>query len=179
MRRTWLLLIVVLLGLALASFAAARKWSQSRPLVAGDPVGLVVLNDYLELTPAQREAVASITAETARTRVHLREEVLRTRDELLKVLTDPDSTSEQGLGAARRFGEAQQAMQENTVEYIFAMRQHLNPKQKAKLAATMNRGICGLVCGPGGGMGKAAGGGRGRCGLGMGLGPCGSGQGAP
>jgi hypothetical protein len=175
MRRTWILLLVVLLGLALASFAAVRKLSQPAPPAAATGIG--VLHDYLGLSAEQKKAVADINSRTIASRLRLRDDVWQARDDLVRVLADPSSTAPQGLAAARRFGAAQQAMQVNTIEYIFELRKHLDSKQKAKLAGLMNRGMCGMGCGPGAGMGKGAGGGRGQCGLGMGLGPCGGGRG--
>jgi len=109
-------------------------------------LGLALLEDYLGLSTQQRRAVSQIDARFAATRPALREETLKARDKLLAVMSDPKSTSDQAVAAARSFGVAQQAMQINTIEYTFELRKHLSPAQKTKLASVMSRGLCALTC---------------------------------
>lgn len=176
MRRAWIPLLVILMSLAIASFAAVRSYYQSQVEAPAPMTGLGVLHDYLGLNAQQRQVVDEINSRNVEHRVKLRDEVRLTREELIAVLSDADSDKERGLAAARRFGDAQQAMQENTIDHIFELRRHLNPEQKEKLAVLMSRGLCGVGCGPQSGMGKGMGRGMGRgragCSDGMGLSSC-------
>lgn len=169
MRKGWILLVAVLLALGAASYAAARLVAQGGATACAAPPGLAMLQDHLQLTPAQRRAVAEVDARFAAARPALRDDALQARDQLLEVLHDPNSTAEDARAAVRRFGEAQQAMQMNTIEYTFELRRYLTPEQREKMVNTMGRGICALTYGPGSGRGWG----------GQGKGPCGSGALAP
>ena len=117
----------------------------------------------------QREALAGIDTEFAKQRPALRQGLWQARDELLRVLKDPDSTRADAVAAVERFGAAQQALQRNTIEYVFELRRHLAPAQREKMIGVMGQGMCALTCGPG--MGRGCGGqGRGSCGFGGGRG---------
>lgn len=159
MKKGWLIIVGLLLLLGIASYATTRVLRQPTPPCAATG-GFPMLHDYLELTPEQREAIAVIDNQNAQTRDLLRSDVWEAREELRKVLQDSGSTSEQAVEAARKLGEAQQRLQVNTIEYTYELRKHLTPEQREKLAATMDRGICSLIAGPG--MGKGCGMGKGH-----------------
>jgi Spy/CpxP family protein refolding chaperone len=174
MRRARILLILVPFALGFGSYAAVNAVTSRNAPPACSMTGIGMLNDYLSLTPSQRQKVSVSTATAAKVRNDLREEVWKSRNELVKVLADPESTSKDGVAAVRRFGKAQQAMQENTIRYVYELRKHLDDGQKARLARLLDRGMCGIGCGAGSGAGTGRG--RGQCGLGMGFGACGGGR---
>lgn len=163
MKKGWPLLIGLLLLLGIASYATTRVLRQPEPPPATGLDGFVMLQDYLGLSQQQRQAIAAIDAESVQGRDKLRNDVWAARDDLRKILNDPSSTSAQAISAARRLGEAQQRLQVNTIEYTYELRKHLTPGQKEKLAATMDRGMCALMGGPG--MRKGCGMGNGNCGM--------------
>ncbi len=165
MSRNTLILIGVLIVLGVGSFAATRLAIQGPCSLTGTPAAFAALQDYLELTPAQRTAMSAIDAHFAQTRPELKSDVIKARDELLRTIQNTQSTSEQTLEATRRFCRAQEALQVNTVAYMMALRGHLNPAQKEKLGGFLERGMCALT----GGVCYGQGHGRGR-GMGMGLG---------
>ena len=163
MKRGWLLLIGAFLVLGVASYATARYLSRG-PVYPKPCPGMAMLQDYLELTPAQHEALAGIDTAFGKERPALRQELWQARDELLRVLREPDSTRTNVVAAVKRFSAAQQALQMDTVEYVFELRRHLTPAQREKMIGVMGQGMCALTCGPG--MGKGcAGQGRGACGF--------------
>lgn len=168
-RQSWIWLVVVFVALAAGSYAATRLVQNTRqPQTPPAAPGFAVLQDYLQLTPDQRQALAAVDQRYAAVRPELRDRLWEARDNLLNVMGDPNSTSQQAVAAAKKFGAAQQAMQLNTIEYTYQMRKHLTPAQREKLVSTMGRGMCAMTCGPGSGRGM---GGRGN-------GPCqGAGQG--
>lgn len=167
----------VLAAVGLVIFLAAVSYGATRLVVRGTAAGqpacpaFGVLQDYLELTPEQREKVASIDARFAAVRPQLRSRVWQTRDELIATLQDPNSTRAQAVEKAKEFCDAQQAMQVNTVEYIVELRRHLTPAQQQRLSSLVGRGMCALTGGPcGRGAGRGAG-----AGMGLGMGGRGSG----
>lgn len=166
MSRNTLILIGVLIVLGVGSFAATRLTLQSQPAVSEAHVSFQALQDYLEMTPDQRGAMQGIDVQFSQVRPKLATEVLDARDDLLAALQNPDSTPQQALAATKRFCKAQEALQVNTVEYMVALRGHLNADQKDKLAGLVGRGMCaltgGLCHGPGQGRGLGLGLGRGR-----------------
>ncbi|MGI6296830.1 MAG: Spy/CpxP family protein refolding chaperone [Armatimonadota bacterium] len=165
MSRNTLILIGVLVVLGVGSFAATRLAVQGPCSITGVPAAFAALQDYLELTPAQRTAMRATDRRFAEIRPELKSDVIEARDRLLATIQNTESTPEQTLQATRRFCRAQEALQVNTVEYMVALRGHLNKAQKEKLGGFVERGMCALTGGvcPGRGLG------RGR-GMGMGLG---------
>ncbi len=153
MRKRWLILIAVLLAMGIASYAAARLATRPAGPQGAPCPGFAVLQDYLQLTPNQRLALAEVDAKYADSRPRLRDKFREARDELVAVLHDPNSTEDQAIAAVKRFGEAQQAMQLNTVSYTFELRKHLTKEQKEKMFGLIDRGMCGRSCGGGPGMG--------------------------
>jgi len=167
MRRVLGAVFLVIL-LAAVSYGATRlvvRKTAAAGLSACPAFG--VLQDYLGLTPEQRDKLASVDAQFAAVRPQLRSRVWETRDDLIATLQDPNSTRAQAVEKAREFCAAQQAIQINTVEYITELRQHLTPAQQQKLAGLVGRGMCALTGGPCGGRGAGRGSGGGM-GLGMG-----------
>lgn len=164
MRKSWLFLAALFIVLAAVSYATAKLvYAVQNRVDRSAPPGLSVLQDYLQLTDAQRESLAQVDARFASTRPELRANLETARDKLLSVMRDPNSTRDEAVRAAREFGAAQQAMQLNTIEYTYELRKHLTPAQRNKLVATMGRGMCAVTCGPGGGRGMGGPGiGRGR-----------------
>jgi len=157
----------VLALVAVVSYAATRVALRSARGTAVTPPAFAVLQDFLGVTSDQRSALASIDAHYGAVRPALRNRVWQARDELIGVLEDPKSTRGQALDKARRFCAAQEALQVNTVEYMFELRRHLNPAQRAKLAGLVGRGMCALTGGPcprGMGRGMGLGPGGGSCG---------------
>lgn len=160
MKRGWLMLAMLFLLTAVGSFAAV-KLVGTKPVPGSCPApGFAVLQDYLELTEEQRLALAAVDESFARERAELRERFVQARERLVEVLRDPDSTVDDALEAARIFGEAQQAMQTNTIRYTYELRKHLTPAQRERMVGTVCRGICAVTGGPCGvrGMGR-----RGAC----------------
>ena len=154
MKKRWLILIAILLAMAAASYAAARLVSRPGVPPGGPPCpGFAALQDYLQLTPDQRTALAGVDARYGDSRPRLRDEFRQARDELVAVLHDPNSTEDQAIAAVKRFGTAQQAMQLNTVSYTFELRKHLTEEQKERMVGLIDRGMCVKSCGPGPGMG--------------------------
>jgi len=155
MKKSWTILIALLLILAVTSYGAARllrpTWTESprsEPLFA-------MLHDYLGLTPDQRSRVSEIDAKYAARRSQIRQQLWDARDHLLDVVRDPNASRNDAIAAIRRFGSARQEMAESTMEYVFDLREILTPAQKAKLASVMGRGVCALTGGPGmGGCGR-------------------------
>jgi Spy/CpxP family protein refolding chaperone len=171
MKHKWIILLFGLLILSIASFAAARLVSGRMVQKSSAPcAGIAMLQDYLELMPDQRLAIADMDAKYRVSRPALRDRIWEARNELLGVLNDPDARKSDVLAAADNFNAAQQALQKNTIEYIFALREHLTPAQKQKLIGLMSRGICPLASQPG--MGGRRGAGRGAF---CGMGKCGNG----
>lgn len=162
MKISWILLIVLSLLLAAASYGAARMICGSQCDIESAAPGFALLQDYLEMTPDQRQAISQVDAGIAEERLALREQMLDARDHLVDVINDPESTVDDALSAVHTFGDAQREMQANTVRYTYELRQHLTPPQREKMVRTMGRGVCGMTGGPGRGRGM---GGRGR-------GPC-------
>lgn len=162
MKRTWVFLIALFLLTAAASYAAARLLSSRHPEAPAAAPGFALLQDYLEMTPEQRRALAEVDAKFAKQRPALRERMFKARDGLVRVLQDPESTVDQALEAVREFSEAQHEMHENTVRYTYELRKHLTPAQREKMVKTMGRGMCGMIGGPGPERGMG-GPGRGRC----------------
>ncbi len=178
MRRV-LAIVGLLVLIAAVSFGATRlavRTTQVRPQTCQ---ALAALEDYLAVTPDQKKALAGIDVQFETQRPLLRDRVWQTRDDLIAVLEDPNSTRAQAVEKTRQFCAAQQAMQLNTVEYMVELRQHLTPAQRQKLTGLVGRGMCALTGGPcprgmgrgmgggmgmGRGMGGAGGGGNGYCG---------------
>ena len=156
MRKRWLVLIAVLVGLGAVSYAATRA-IQSRQCPPAPPPGFGKLQSYLELTSDQRKAMAEVDEKYAKTRPELRRKLWEVGDELISVLHDPDSTLEQAKAAAKKFGAAQQEMQLNTLSYTYELRKHLTAEQREKLIGTMGRGMGALAGGPPPGMGPGCG----------------------
>lgn len=166
MKKGWIMLAALLVVLSAASFTAARLLSAGSE-VSGQPEPLLgVLPDYLDLTPEQRQHLDSVNADYASQRRIIRQRMWDARDRFAAVMRNPDSTREQALAAMERFGAAREDMAANTLEYVFEVRRVLTPEQRSKLAEVMDRGVCALSCGPGGG-----------CGGPMGAGGMGPGQG--
>lgn len=166
MSKNTLVLIGVLVVLGVGSFAATRLAVQGPCSLTGTPAAFAALQDYLELTPAQRTAMRATDRHFAETRPKLKSDVIESRDALLRTIQDTQSSREQTLEATRRFCRAQEAMQVNTVEYMVALRGHLTKAQKEKLGGFVERGMCALtggVChgrGHGLGLGRGKGGGQ-------------------
>mgnify|MGYP005841566115 CR=1 FL=1 len=162
MKRSWIFLVALFLLMAAASYAAARLISSRHPRAPEAAPGFALLQDYLGVTDEQKRALADIDGKFARQRPELRDRMFEARANLVTVLQNPDSTVDQALRAAREFGEAQQAMQANTILYTYELRKHLTPQQREKMVRTMGRGICAMTGGPG--MGRGMGGrGKGPC----------------
>jgi Spy/CpxP family protein refolding chaperone len=169
MRTGWPVIGSVLILAAGVSFGATRLAVRGVRGIGSAPQEFAMLQNYLDVTPDQRKALADIDARYGSARPALRDRVWQTRDELIAALQDPNSTRKQALDRAKRFCEAQQALQLNTVEYMVELRGRLTAAQKAKLAGMVGRGMCTLTGGPcphgiGGGMGGAGGGVCGGCG---------------
>lgn len=164
MKKGWLIFIGLLILLGIASYATTRAIREPGSPSNNSPQGFTMLQDYLGLTPQQRQKISDTDAEYADTRARLRDDVWQARDELRRILSNPDSTSREAVVAAEKLGEAQQQLQVNTIEYTYELRQHLTPAQREKLVSMMDRGICALAGGPG--MGKGCGMGKGECGPG-------------
>lgn len=170
MKNRWIILLSGMLILSIASFAAARLVS-GRMLENRAPcAGLAMLQDYLELSPGQKKAMADVDAEFGASRPVLKEQVWAARGELLDVLKDPNAKKSDIIAVTENFGSAQQALQRNTIEYVFALREYLTPAQKEKLVELMSSGICSLTSQPASGRNKADGGGF------CGMGNCGNGH---
>lgn len=170
MKRGWLLLAAGILIMGVGSFAAVRGLVGTAQGPQGCCAAWDALYNYLQLDAGQRQAIARVDADALARRAALRERLWQARDRLVAVLKNPESDISDGREAVRAFGEAQQALQSDTVEHVYAIRKHLTPEQRAKLSGMLGRGICGVVCGQGPGRGGWKGGGRGRCGFGQGLG---------
>jgi|GEM_PF-1221327 len=173
MRRA-LVLVGLLVLMAAVAYGATRLAVRSARVQPPTCQALATLEDYLAVTPDQREVMSGIDAKYAAIRPGLRDRVWQTRDELIATLKDPSSTREQAVEKAKEFSEAQEAMQTNTVEYVMELRQHLTPAQKQKLTGLLGRGMCALTGGQcrrgmGTGMGPGMGGGMGP-GMGAGIG---------
>lgn len=162
MTKRYALLVLVVLLLGAGAFAASRLISGQPRLAQATPPGFGLVQDYLGLTPEQREKFAQVDARFGRERLQLRERIWQAREDVVEVLRDPASTREQALDAVDRLGEAQREMQRNTVEYLFELRRHLTSAQREKLIGTMGRGMCASACGLGAGRGMGAGGKGGR-----------------
>ena len=157
MKKGWLILIAVLLALGAASYAAARLIQGERPARGPAPPGFCMLQNYLELTPDQRKAMAEVDAKYAKTRPELRDKLWEAGDELVTVLHNPDSTLGEAEAAAKNFGAAQGEMQLNTIRYTYELRKHLTSAQREKLISTMGRGMGALAGGPPPGRGRGRG----------------------
>jgi len=151
MRRRWLILIAVLVGLAAVSYAATRAMRSCHCPPAPHP-SFGKLQSYLELTPDQRKAMAEVDEKYAKIRPELHRKLWKAGDELIRVLHDPNSTIEEAKAAAVKFGAAQQEMQLNTISYTYELRKHLTTAQREKLISTMGRGMGALAGGPPPGM---------------------------
>ncbi len=155
MKKSWFVLILALLLLAVASFAATRLLSQpARTQPQQEPL-FGMLHSYLGLTPDQQREIADIEGSYAAQRQELRQRLWDERDHFLAVMRDPNSSKAEALAAMRRFAQAREAMGASTLEYVFDMRGVLTPAQRDKLTSVMDRGACALTCGPGvGGCGR-------------------------
>lgn len=169
-KRGWLLLSAGILILGVGSFAGVRSLVGPGRAPQGCCAAWDALYDYLQLSAQQRQAIARVDADALERRAALRERLWDARDRLVEVLKDPESDISDAREAVRAFGEAQQALQADTVEHVYAVRKHLTPQQRAKMSATLSKGICGVVCGQGPGRGGWRGGGRGQCGFGQNFG---------
>jgi Spy/CpxP family protein refolding chaperone len=176
MKRALAIAILLILVVAV-SYGATRLAVRTTRVRPATCQALSALEDYLAVTPGQKQALAAVDAQFGAARPQLRDHVWQTRDELVATLEDPNSTRAQAVEKARQFCAAQKAMQLNTVEYMVELRQHLTPAQRQKLAGLVGRGMCTLTGGPcgrgmGRGMGNGMGGGMGGPG-GRGNGFCG------
>ncbi len=155
MKKSWIILIALLLILAAASYGAARFL---RPTLSESPKSeplFTMLHDYLGLTPNQRSMISEIDAKHAARRAQIRQQLWDARDHLLNVVRNPTASRAEAIAAIRQFGSARQKMAESTIEYVFDIRKVLTPTQNAKLASAMGRGMCALTGGPGmGGCGR-------------------------
>lgn len=155
MKKSWIILIAMLSILAATSYGAARLLRPTWPEPPRSEPLFAMLHDYLGLTPDQRSRISAIDSKYAAKRVQLRQQLWDARDHLLEVVRDPDASRDEAISAIRHFGLARQKMAENTMEYVFDIREVLTPAQKAKLASVMGRGMCALTGGPGmGGCGR-------------------------
>jgi len=159
---------LLVLVLAAASYAATTYIVGRRACTAVAPA-FSLLHDYLGLSDAQRGATSELVHRYSAQRETLRDRMLASRDHLIATLRDPKSTRNDALEAVRDFGEAQRALQVNTVEYTYALRDHLTPAQREKMTNVLDRGICALTCGPSAGR-RWSGSPRGTCGMSPGCG---------
>ncbi len=158
MKKSWIILIALLLVLAGASYGTARLVSRPPAAPAQSEPLMAMLHSYLRLTPDQQREIAQIDARYSAERAELRQKMWEERDRFAAVMRDPNSTKEQALAAMRRFASARTAMGASTLSYVFEIRQLLTPEQRARLTGAVDRGICALAGGPGvGGCGRGMG----------------------
>lgn len=179
MKRRWLLAVLLAAVLGIGAYAATRFVQADQPQADPRCPCFAMLQQYLGLTAAQRDATAGIDERYGRERPVLRQELWDARDNLLSVLQDSNSTQQQAVAAAKQFGAAQQALQLNTISYAFELRKHLTPQQRAKMHGLLGRGMCAATCGAGlGGPGADGSKGGGACSVCPGgFGPRGGGRG--
>jgi len=149
MKRSWLVLILVLLLLGAASFTATRLVGQTAAEPPCCEPVITMLHEYLGLTPDQRRRIADIDAAFVARRQGLRQRLWAERDRFLAIVRDSDSGKSEALAAIKRFGAAREAMAASTLEYVYDIRDVLTPAQRTKLTSVIDRGTCGFACGMG------------------------------
>ncbi len=145
MKRDWLLcLLGFSLALNLGTIGALlylRQQAQaSRPLVAEPPLPFREMSERLNLSPGQREVFRRFLREQRRQIEEGRRELLAKRRELLTLMQAEPLPEWPALQAkVREIRSLQSRLEEDLVQQLLELQRHLEPHQRAAMAAFLEQ----------------------------------------